>query len=797
MARYTTKSVALAYITSFNLQHHAENFLQLRALSRSQMTRARVVSGAMIRTALPSSRHMLSRRFGPQITCQWLVAQKTYRIHQVNTCVPTVFRLRLTEALQRSIADAKTLDTNTKPSIHDSDTIVLPGSQSQVAKGPTPAPPGPVPSVSPASFTPATPTTEKIIPPENMPLIPPSPGNTVPTAPPTHLSPSAPGNVSPIPPTHSPTPKSGSPPPTPPSPPKKKTGRFRRFLLYMFILGGFSFASGVYYSLVSDNFHDFFTEYIPFGEEAVLYFEEREFRRRFPRITNPTNRPAPPDSGNQITIPSKSGLSWKITEGENQGSDLASKGRHMSAVDKNPTPGSENAQRTPSTATPAETVVAVENAKKNVPSVPAKATSSRPEPKVEDSSPKKEPAKPVQKQAPGASETAKDVSTKAPEVNEPSKIMPIAQIDALKIKNAEEPLVQDLVKILNDIITVVNADNASGKYSSTINKAKSELANVGGRILALKQAEKTAADKKIQSTQAEFDTAAKELVRRLEEEMRDQEARWRDEFESEREKISNSYQERLDVELKRSQQVSEQRIRNELLEQAVTLKKDFISSIKDRVETERNGRLAKLSDLASSINELESLTSQWNSVIDSNLQAQHLQVAVEAVRTSLNTADRPRPFIHELAALKELAADNPVVNAAIASVNPTAYQRGVPTSAQLIDRFRRVAAEVRKASLLPEDAGVASHAASWALSRFLFKKRGMTVGDDVESVLTRTETLLEEGDLDGAAREMNTLDGWARKLSVDWVQEARKVLEVRQALEVCGAEVRLQGLSVN
>ena len=142
------------------------------------------------------------------------------------------------------------------------------------------------------------------------------------------------------------------------------------------------------------------------------------------------------------------------------------------------------------------------------------------------------------------------------------------------------------------------------------------------------------------------------------------------------------------------------------------MKKQFINEVTDRVETERNGRLSKLSDLASSVTELEKLTADWNSVIDANLKTQHLQVAVEAVRSSLETAERPRPFVRELAAVKEIASQNQVVNAAIASINPTAYQRGVPTTAQLIDRFRRVASEVRKASLLPEDAGVASHAAS-------------------------------------------------------------------------------------
>ena len=138
----------------------------------------------------------------------------------------------------------------------------------------------------------------------------------------------------------------------------------------------------------------------------------------------------------------------------------------------------------------------------------------------------------------------------------------------------------------------------------------------------------------------------------------------------------------------------------------------------------------------------------------------------------------------ELVAVKELAAEDPVVEAAVASINPAAYQRGIPSTSQLIDRFRRVAAEVRKASLLPESAGIASHAASVVLSKVTFKKDGLAGGDDVESVLTRVESLLEEGNIDAAAREMNTLQGWAKILSKDWLGDVRKVLEVRQALDV-------------
>ena len=564
----------------------------------------------------------------------------------------------------------------------------------------------------------------------------------------------------------------------------------------MILLSGLSYAGGVAYSLRSDNFHDFFTEYVPYGEEAVLYFEDREFRKRFPNLTNQTHRPSASDSGNKVTIPSKSGLTWKVTDGENKGSDLAQKGRHMSALEENNVkPKAEKAQQTLSAATAGEKDAAVEKAKKDAPTpsainpaeLPAAATKSiqpAEKPKVEASPPKTEPEKPASKPAPKSVEEPKRDPKKSPEVNEPSVFMPIAPIDPLKIKNADEPLVQDLVKIINDIITVANADNASGKYFSTIKKAKDQLAGVGGRIMALKTAEQDAAKQKIQETQKEFDNAARELIKRLEAEMRDQDAKWKEEFESEREKISHSYDERLKSEIQRAEKLAAQRHHNALLEQAVALKKQFLADVTSRVETERNGRLSKLADLSSSVADLDSLTTKWNKVIDANLQTQHLQVAVDAVRSALEQADRPRPFVRELAALKEIANADPVVDAAIASIHPSAYQKGVPTSAQLIERFRRVAAEVRKASLLPEDAGVASHAASLLLSRVLFRKKGVPVGEDVESVLTRTETWLEEGSLDEAAREMNGLGGWAGVLSRDWVGECRRVLEVRQALDV-------------
>lgn len=545
---------------------------------------------------------------------------------------------------------------------------------------------------------------------------------------------------------------------TPPPPPPPGKGFFRRlrsYVLTLVILGAVAFGGGVYYSRINDNFHDFFTEYVPYGEQAVLYLEEMEFRKRFPNISN---RGGPQrgrgDTGEAVKIPAQSGVAWRVADAGEPA------GRHSNAADK-----TEKAKR-----------------------VVAKAPEPKPEPK-----PKPEPVKPKEQPAPRTAEPKKAVPApvdaaapgfKAPEVDEPSRLPPAAPLQPIYFPGVDEPVVQDLAHMLNDIIAVINADGAHGRYTSAIEKAKNELKKVSGEIDQIKaDAEKNAAAQ-VKERVDVFDQAANDLLTSVERTMAKQEAGWQREFDEEMRKIKDTYESRVKVMTERERQLNEERLGNKMLEQATELKRQFTKQIKDQVEKERDSRLGRLEELSKSVSNLEKLAAGWNEVVDMNLRTQQLHVAVEAVRASLEDAAHPRPFIKELVALKEIAADDSVVNAAIASINPVAYQRGVSNSAELIDRFRRVAAEVRKASLLPEDAGVASHASSFVLSKVLFKKQGLAAGNDVESILTRTQTFLEEGDLDGAAREMNGLQGWAKTLSRDWLGEVRKVLEVRQALEV-------------
>lgn len=153
----------------------------------------------------------------------------------------------------------------------------------------------------------------------------------------------------------------------------------------------------------SDNFHDFFTEYVPYGEECVLYFEERDFYRRFPNASRNQNRvpSEPKDAGSsKVTIPSKSGLSSKVTqeEDEQSGADVSQRGPHMSAV-------KEKADKSEEKAAAAE------------------------KPKSGKSS--KQDKKPT---------------------------LSVPTIELAQVKEGGEAIVQDLVKTFNDIITVISAD---------------------------------------------------------------------------------------------------------------------------------------------------------------------------------------------------------------------------------------------------------------------------------------------------------------------------------------------------
>ena len=226
-----------------------------------------------------------------------------------------------------------------------------------------------------------------------------------------------------------------------------------------------------------------------------------------------------------------------------------------------------------------------------------------------------------------------------------------------------------------------------------------------------------------------------------------------------------------------------------MVAQGIELQRRWIREVKVRVEQERGGRLAKLDELATNLKRLERIAVDNSHYLDENLRIHALWSALRAVTHTAVDSQVRKPFREELRVLRHIAAarDDPVAAAALDTLEASNVPDvGIEPFADLASWFTTsVAPKVASVALVPDqNAGLLSHLASHFVTSFTFRKSGLVEGDDVLSVLARAEYYLNEKNLDSATRELNQLRGTARVLLADWLDAARKRLEVLQALEV-------------
>jgi len=235
--------------------------------------------------------------------------------------------------------------------------------------------------------------------------------------------------------------------------------------------------------------------------------------------------------------------------------------------------------------------------------------------------------------------------------------------------------------------------------------------------------------------------------------------------------------------------ISKYSLKEEVIAQGIELQRRWIREIKIRVEQERGGRLAKLDELSAHLKRLERVALDNSAYLDENIRIHALWSAFRALNSSTLASPVRKPFREELRVLRHIAAarEDPVVSSTLESLESTNVPDiGVEPFADLASWFASsVAPKVSNVALVPDqNAGVLSHLASHAFSWFRFRRHGLVAGDDVLSVLARAEYYLNEKNLDSAARELNQLKGTAKVLLEDWLEAARRRLEVQQALEV-------------
>ncbi|KAJ6512842.1 mitochondrial inner membrane protein Mitofilin [Mycena sanguinolenta] len=368
--------------------------------------------------------------------------------------------------------------------------------------------------------------------------------------------------------------------------------------------------------------------------------------------------------------------------------------------------------------------------------------------------------------------------------------------------SVSEPIIAHLATVIDDLTAHVESNPATAaQATSVLESAKSDLTALVTRIEKVREDERNELEARMDEQTREYTVKLMDLEMEAQDRLDGQEQEFRRYFDEERTKLTQAYRAKLENELQTQTELINERLKEEVIAQGIELQRRWIREIKVRVEEERGGRLAKIDELSANLKRLERVALDNSTYLDENIRIHALWTALRALSSSALTSPVRKPFRDELRVVRHISAarEDPVAAAVLESLEGSDVPDvGVEPLADLTTWFtNEVAPKVSHVALVPEEnAGLLSHLASRAFAGLRFKRHGLVSGDDVLSVLARAEYYLNEKDLDSAARELNQLNGTARLLLRDWLEAARRRLEVQQALEVVQSQATLASLLV-
>ncbi|KAL5635128.1 hypothetical protein ACGC1H_002978 [Rhizoctonia solani] len=607
----------------------------------------------------------------------------------------------------------------------------------------------------------------------------------------------------------------------PPPPPKKKRGVFRRTLLYTSIFAGTFYGGSTLVALNSNRYYDFFVESVP-GGEAIMEIVADQGWDKVPLSSIPQKTiDATKDTYNKLSSSISTSSPSPAGSKKPESPSLADRARKASQafitkVERNPNAPDYSNVGKQTEQKPFQFSEGVSELVKQVEVALRKSDVAQivaPTPKKDEVLPEyeKERTPPKGKQLYTGPPLPIGFEPPPGYVLPPPKKQPTEekkekekkdQLPRLAPKlNASEPVIAQLAKTIDSLAVFVQANpSALASAQGVLSTAQGDLEKLGEKFESAKAEERKKLEKKLEEQAKEYEDKLLGLEMEGKERLDKQEEDWKGVFEEERRKIIAAYRQKLEKELETQGEIINQRLKEEVIAQGIELQRRWIREIKVRVESERAGRLAKLDSLSTSLKKLERTTADNASYLDQNIRIHGLLSALRAtVRQALESNER-RGFRDELRVLRNVAGESEggeVLDGLLKSQVP---DEGVEPRADLVEWFTTsVAPAVRKAALVPDtSAGVLSHIASYVFSSLRSTPAPSLAsnGNDVLSVLSRAEYYLGLKDLDSATREVNQLQGWPKRLVKDWLDAARKRLEVEQALDVVQTGATLAGLLV-
>ncbi|AAS53477.2 AFR106Cp [Eremothecium gossypii ATCC 10895] len=399
-------------------------------------------------------------------------------------------------------------------------------------------------------------------------------------------------------------------------------------------------------------------------------------------------------------------------------------------------------------------------------------------------------------------EISRDFRAAATPEATPVVVRPLVQLQLPELQmQGSSPVLEALVNNVNDVVVALNA-----RALELPEDTASALSSVYGEIVHSIQALNASLDQEF-ATEVESRTgkAISSVQEQLEVEYKQRELALAEQyiqnFEVFKSQLQKATAEQLETELKAHEQALLARHRNEVAQLSIRQVEEFNKIIEKKLDQERNGRLAKLSELNSAVESLAPVLDRLELRAVKNECVTQLSTLISDIQGKLSRGgDEPLDLSSDLQRLTLLAdilprpkrccSEGPaLLDVAMAELQAKA-QAPVASNEQLYNRWQLLQPELKTTSLLPPNAGFLGHLTAKLFSMLLFTKEGFSTTQDMDAVTARIAENLRLNKLDCALEEAVNMKGWSRKSADAWVDLARRRLEVLTLLDVIEAEVK-------
>ncbi|XP_058467387.1 MICOS complex subunit Mic60 isoform X2 [Malaya genurostris] len=266
--------------------------------------------------------------------------------------------------------------------------------------------------------------------------------------------------------------------------------------------------------------------------------------------------------------------------------------------------------------------------------------------------------------------------------------------------------------------------------------------------------------------------------------------------------------------MKRQSEAHSDHLADALTQKEQEMKRKFQRELDEKISTEQASYKLQLAAMLGKLKGMDTALKDRADAERSAHQAQALWGACQSLWASIRSGqpgkswrDQLRPLEDEISAVRRAAEGDELVSVVLKGVPEEARKRGVYPEDALRERFIKVEEISRRLALIPaEGARLPMYFLSFLQAALIIRPSISISKDELEDkpfdfnkldtydILNRARYWLDRGDLVRTVQYMNLLQGASRKAAIDWLNEARLLLETQQAATTLMAHAASSGI---